>query len=85
MDDKFGGLVPSQNTLSSFHNMISSYGLVDLEFKGPRFTWRNNRGEDSFIMERLNMAFANSKWRELYDQAKVFVEAARGFDTTPLF
>ncbi|KAG5536301.1 hypothetical protein RHGRI_023918 [Rhododendron griersonianum] len=60
-DDKFGGHLPSQNALASFHHMISACGLVDLEFKGPKFTWRNNRSEDSFIMERIDMGFANSE------------------------
>lgn len=64
--------------------MISDCGLVDLEFKGPKFTWRNNREEDSFIMERIDMAFADSKWRELHEHAKVFVEAAVGSDHNPL-
>ncbi|KAF7151544.1 hypothetical protein RHSIM_Rhsim02G0152800 [Rhododendron simsii] len=84
VDDKIGGLEPSQNMLSSFHDMISSCGLVDLEFKGPRFTWRNNRSEDSFIMERIDMAFANSKWREMYAKAMVFMEAAIGSDHNPI-
>lgn len=53
-------------------------GLVDLEFKGAKFTWRNNRREDQFIMERIDMAFANPKWRELHDQTMVFVEVAVG-------
>lgn len=45
--DKIGGHQPSQNALRSFHEMISDCGLVDLEFKGPKFTWRNNREEES--------------------------------------
>lgn len=64
--------------------MISECGLVDLEFKGPKFTWRNNRRGDDFIMERIDMAFANAKWRELHEQAMVFVEAAIESDHNPL-
>ncbi|KAG5527030.1 hypothetical protein RHGRI_028084 [Rhododendron griersonianum] len=74
--DKIGGHLPSQNALRSFHEMISDCGLVDLEFKGPKFTWRNNREEESFIMERIDMAFADSKWRELHEHAMVFVTDA---------
>ncbi|KAG5548219.1 hypothetical protein RHGRI_013800 [Rhododendron griersonianum] len=83
-EDKLGGIMPSQNQLTAFHEMISECGLVDLEFKGPKFTWRNNRSEENFIMERIDMAFANDKWRELNDQAMVFVEAAVGSDHNPL-
>ncbi|KAF7133357.1 hypothetical protein RHSIM_Rhsim09G0070000 [Rhododendron simsii] len=84
IEDKIGGTLPSQNSLASFHDMLSDCGLVDLDFKGPKFTWRNNRSGDDFIMERIDMAFANSKWRELHEQAMVFVEAAVGSDHNPL-
>lgn len=57
---------------------------MDLEAKGPKFTWRNNRSGEDFIMERIDMAFANAKWRELYDQVMVFVKAAIGSDHNPL-
>lgn len=70
--------------LIGIHAMLNSCGLVDLEFKGPKFTWRNNRAGNDLIMERIDMAFADSKWRELYDQAMVFVEAAIGSDHNPL-
>lgn len=35
-------------------------------------------------MERIDMAFANFKWREIYDKAMVFVEPAIGSDHNPL-
>ncbi|KAH7846795.1 hypothetical protein Vadar_018280 [Vaccinium darrowii] len=35
-------------------------------------------------MERLDMAFANSKWRELHDKAMVLVEPVIGYDHNPL-
>ncbi|KAF7124152.1 hypothetical protein RHSIM_Rhsim12G0088700 [Rhododendron simsii] len=34
-EDKLGGVAPSQNSLTGFHEMISECGQVDLEFKGP--------------------------------------------------
>ncbi|KAG5540444.1 hypothetical protein RHGRI_020600 [Rhododendron griersonianum] len=77
-------MMPSQNQLAAFHEMISECGLVDLEFKGLKFRWRNNRSAENFIMERIDMAFANAKWCELNDQAMVFVEAAVGSDHNPL-
>ncbi|KAF7154153.1 hypothetical protein RHSIM_Rhsim01G0092300 [Rhododendron simsii] len=82
--DKVGGNLPSQRRLSSFHEMLNECGLVDLGFKGPRYTWRNNRSDEGFIMERIDMAFANSQWREMHDKALVFVEAAIGSDHNPL-
>ncbi|KAH7861621.1 hypothetical protein Vadar_028497 [Vaccinium darrowii] len=83
-DDNRGGKQCSQRRLALFHAMLNNCGLVDLEFKGPKFTWRNNRAGNDLIMERIDMAFADSKWRELYDQAMVLVEAAIGSDHNPL-
>lgn len=57
---------------------------MDLEFKGPMFTWRNNRSAENLIVERIDLTFANAKWREEYDQAMVFVDAAIGSDHNPL-
>ncbi|KAH7855457.1 hypothetical protein Vadar_025073 [Vaccinium darrowii] len=82
--DKVGGIIPSQRAISSFHDMITDCGLVDLESKGPRFTWRTNRSGENFIMERIDMVFPNTKWRELHDKAMVFVEPAIGSDHNPL-
>ncbi|KAH7851462.1 hypothetical protein Vadar_011960 [Vaccinium darrowii] len=82
--DKLGGHYPSQNSIIAFHGLISDCGRVDLEYKGPKYTWRNNRRGEDFIMERIDLAFANSKWRELYDKAMVFVEPAIGSNHNPL-
>ncbi|KAH7848430.1 hypothetical protein Vadar_002675 [Vaccinium darrowii] len=82
--DKLGGKSCNQQRIALFHDMLNSCGLVDLEFKGPKFTWRNNRVGRDLIMERIDMAFAESKWRELYDKALVFVEPAIGSDHNPL-
>lgn len=84
LDDKVGGNCPSPRRLASFHDMLNCCGLVDLDFKGPKFTWRNNRDGAACIMERIDMAFANSRWRELFDQALVFVDIAVGSDHNPL-
>ncbi|KAF7151216.1 hypothetical protein RHSIM_Rhsim02G0177800 [Rhododendron simsii] len=84
VEDKMGGLMPSQNSLSAFHEMISECGLVNLEFKGPKFTWRNNRSAENFFMEGIDMALANARLHEMHDQAMIFVEAAVGSDHNPL-
>ncbi|KAF7128168.1 hypothetical protein RHSIM_Rhsim11G0021500 [Rhododendron simsii] len=82
--DKRGGNIPSQRRLGTFRDMLNECGLVDLEFKGPKFTWRNNRSAENLIMERIDLAFANAKWREEFDQAMVFVDADVGSDHNPL-
>lgn len=39
---------------------------------------------DGFIMERIDLAFANLEWREKFDTTLVFVESAIGSDHSPL-
>lgn len=63
IEDKLGGNLPCHNLMAAFHGMLCDCSLVDLEFKGPKFTWRNNRSNGNFIMERIDMAFANAEWR----------------------
>ncbi|KAF7154196.1 hypothetical protein RHSIM_Rhsim01G0175200 [Rhododendron simsii] len=84
VSDKVGGNIPDSGRIDAFHDMLNDCGLVDLECKGPRFTWRNNRTDGDFIMERIDMAFANVEWRVLFETALDFVEAAVGSDHNPL-
>ncbi|KAF7136176.1 hypothetical protein RHSIM_Rhsim08G0187900 [Rhododendron simsii] len=65
-------------------NQLKDCGLIDLEYKGPKFTWRNNRSNKAFIVERIVMAFANARWREMFDITLVFLEVAVGSDHNPL-
>ncbi|XP_043714499.1 uncharacterized protein LOC122662855 [Telopea speciosissima] len=37
--------------------------------KGPPFTWSNNRSNDSLVMEKLDRAVANSKWRVIFEDS----------------
>lgn len=67
-----------------FREMLEDCGLIDLEYKGPKFTWRNNRSNEAFIVERIVMAFANASWREMFDISLVFLEVAVGSDHNPL-
>lgn len=84
LEDKKGGNPPNMGRIRVFREMLEDCGLTDLEYKGPRFTWRNNRNEGGFIMERIDMAFANARWREAFDTALVMVEVAVGSDHNPL-
>ncbi|KAF7152387.1 hypothetical protein RHSIM_Rhsim01G0140300 [Rhododendron simsii] len=83
-EDKMGENSPNPARHISFHGMLLACGLIDLGFKGPKFTWRNNRRNGDLIMERIDMAFANAKWSELHSQAMVFVDAGIGSDHNPL-
>ncbi|KAF7150276.1 hypothetical protein RHSIM_Rhsim02G0151600 [Rhododendron simsii] len=51
VSDKVGGNILDSGRIDAFHDMLNDCGLVDLECKAPRFTWRNNRTDGAFIME----------------------------------
>lgn len=82
--DKSGGNLPSSARISSFNDFLNDCGLLDLGFKGQRFTWRNNRTGDAAVMERLDKAYANIDRREDFPQAMVFHEPAIGSDHSPI-
>ncbi|XP_062145430.1 uncharacterized protein LOC133852683 [Alnus glutinosa] len=65
-------------------NTLEFCGLSDLGYKGPRFTWCNNRSDDSFTKERLNRALANVDWCFHYQQVMVQVLAAQSTDHHPI-
>ena len=51
----------NQNPIGSaklFQQVLSDLQLCDLMASGQQFIWMNTREEDSFVMERLDRAFA---------------------------
>ena len=46
--------------------LLSDLQLCDLMASGQQFTWMNKREEDSFVMERLDKAFASTEWINHY-------------------
>ena len=48
-----------------FQQVLSDLQLCDLMASGQQFTWMNKR-EESFVMERLDRAFASTKWINQY-------------------
>lgn len=45
-------------------NWVDSYGLVDLGYQGPNYTWLNCR-----VKERLDKGFCNVSWRLAFPDA----------------
>ncbi|OIS97442.1 hypothetical protein A4A49_62516, partial [Nicotiana attenuata] len=70
--EKLGGLPINYNRVSKFLDCMNLCGLVDLGFKGPRFTWTNkSKNCKNIIMERLDRCIANTEWLELFQEANV--------------
>lgn len=54
--EKFGGTIPSTARISAFNDFLNDCRLLDLGFKGQRFTWWNKRVGPEAVMERLDKA-----------------------------
>ncbi|KAE9456633.1 hypothetical protein C3L33_11509, partial [Rhododendron williamsianum] len=70
--------------MEHFHSMVSACEFMDLEFKGPNYTWSNNQEGDSNIRIRLDRALATVAWRNLFPLAQVMHETRVGSDHCPL-
>ncbi|XP_038972754.1 uncharacterized protein LOC120104917 [Phoenix dactylifera] len=61
--EKMGGNPFSLNRkIKEFQDFISTNGLIDLGFSGPRFTWCNNQQGRARVWERLDRACATAGW-----------------------
>ena len=70
--------------IQDFQSILLHCGLVDLGFQGYRYTWRNGRRGDAFVVQQLNRACALEEWRKLYPQTKVFHTSATYSDHDPI-
>lgn len=55
--EKVGGIANQTGVSQQFVRWLTSLGLINLGFLGPRFTWR--RGT---LHERLDMGLCSSQW-----------------------
>ncbi|KAK4271588.1 hypothetical protein QN277_020262 [Acacia crassicarpa] len=69
--EKEGGNPRSMRKILNFQGLLSDYNLLDLEFKGSKFTWCNKRGS-SLVRERIDRALGNVEFRTEFDHAMVF-------------
>lgn len=60
-NEKRDGRPFSSTSHNHFQQVMDSCGLIDLGFKGQRFTWSNNREGQANICKRLYRAIANGE------------------------
>ncbi|XP_024199901.1 uncharacterized protein LOC112203116 [Rosa chinensis] len=56
--------------MEAFRETMDVYGVKDLMFSGPSFTWRGNR-HGEVIKVRLDRFFASNSWLELFPLSRV--------------
>lgn len=59
--------------------------LLDLGYRGPKYTWNNGREGADFTMERLDRMVANRGLCDLYHGVEVLVRVTICSDHSPLF
>jgi hypothetical protein len=74
---------PYLNNLD-FQNALDDCWLIDLGFKGPRYTCSNCRNGRELTKERLNRAVANAEWCSLYNVKEVNVLTRIASDCHPI-
>lgn len=82
--EKKGGRIRPLCSFLDFESFISDSDFIDLEFKGPMFTWSNNQMDGSHIMERIDRALCNPAWREMFERAQLIHLEPLGSDHSPL-
>ncbi|XP_019251154.1 PREDICTED: uncharacterized protein LOC109230077 [Nicotiana attenuata] len=84
--DKFGGNPIKPNRSNLFWNCVNSCQLVDLGFKGSKYTWSNKRykNRSCLILERIDRCFANNHWVHEYPEASITHLARTYSDHCPL-
>ncbi|CAN0904445.1 hypothetical protein LINGRAHAP2_LOCUS23096 [Linum grandiflorum] len=80
-----GGNPIRYSSTADFRSFIYNNGLMDLGYVGDQFTWSNMLREGHEIKERLDRALCSVRWKETFEDARVFHENRVGSDHRPIF
>lgn len=62
--------------MESFRQVLQQTDLRDMGYRGPKYTWANNREGEAFTKERIDRVCANSQCNILYQDVFVNTVAA---------
>lgn len=71
--EKWGGVTLDEHQMARFQETLEFYGLKDLGYQGPDYTWVGMRTSGIKVRCRLDRAAANQRWQQLFPWAKVEV------------
>ncbi|KAK2653203.1 hypothetical protein Ddye_013059 [Dipteronia dyeriana] len=66
MSEKTGGAPKQELLIENVRNVLEDYGLRDLGYSSPRFTWSNRRDVDLLVQERLDKCVSFADWQQLF-------------------
>lgn len=69
--EKMGGNPRIFRRILNFQSFVSDCGLSDLEAKGARYTWYNQRLGDTHIKEKIDKAMGNLLMRDEFPKALI--------------
>ncbi|XP_038989856.1 uncharacterized protein LOC120113120 [Phoenix dactylifera] len=70
--EKMGGRpFTYERKILEFQDFLTSTGLIDLGFVGPRYTWCNNQQGRARVWERLDRAYGTVGWVQHYPEHRV--------------
>ncbi|XP_054821808.1 uncharacterized protein LOC129320399 isoform X4 [Prosopis cineraria] len=70
--EKLGGNPCFVHRILNFQKFAADCDLLDLEAKGSRFTWCNQRSNEECIKEKIDRAMANNHFRDAFPKALAF-------------
>jgi hypothetical protein len=75
----------ARREMVDFQEALEDCQLCDLGFKGPKYTWNNQREGAAFTKERLDKATPNIECRAMFFVIYVTVLTKRSSDHHPIF
>ena len=72
LSEKKGGAARMDTSMFGFQDAVVECELDDLGFQGYPFTWNNRQEPPGNIQERLDRCFADSEWKEMHKDCRVF-------------
>lgn len=57
--------------MDDFRKVLEDCGIKDIGYKGPWYTWARGNLSKTSICEQLDRAVANSKWFDMFPEAKL--------------
>ncbi|KAM0853806.1 hypothetical protein ACQ4PT_050835 [Festuca glaucescens] len=70
-DEYYGSNDRSDAQMQLFRQCLEDYGLVDLGFTGPKFTWTNKQEAETNVRVRLDRAVVNGAFSNRFDDCRV--------------
>jgi exonuclease III len=84
LSEKWGGNECQRGLMEAFQSTLEECRLLDLGYRGQKFTWNNGREGNDFVKERLDRVVANEEWCEIFLKVDVGIEEELSSDHCPV-